>query len=129
QFRVAGGGYNNATSLAVDDEGAGVGHTVTVAERRIQVHRISGLARGHGLTGERCLLYLEILDFDQPQIGRDAVTRSQQYDIAGYQFSGINFTAHAVTQYGRVGREQGANGVEGGLGLALLDKTDDGIDQ
>jgi hypothetical protein len=122
------GGHHQAGGLAVADQRAGIGHAAAVAQRRIGGDRVAVLVHRHRFAGERRFIDAQVLHLQQPQVGRHAVARSQQHQIAGHQVGGIDVLAPAVAQHHRMRRQHRADRVQRRLGLALLDEADDGVD-
>jgi len=83
----------------------------------------------HGLAGERGFIAAQLLDLQQPQVGRHAVARGQQHHIAGHQVCSVDLLALAIAQHHGMRRQHGADGIQRRFGLALLHKADGGIDQ
>jgi hypothetical protein len=65
----------------------------------------------------------------EAQVGGHLVACLQQHDVAGHQLLGGHSAPLPVAQHQRPGREHVADGVQGLLGLALLDEADDGVDE
>ncbi|MPN19788.1 hypothetical protein SDC9_167160 [bioreactor metagenome] len=62
------------------------------------------------------------------QVGGHLVARCQQHHIARHQLLRIQQHAPAAAQHRGLGRQHLADGLQRGFGLALLQKTDDGVD-
>ena len=65
----------------------------------------------------------------QAQVGRHAIAGFQQDDVAGHQAGHVHHLPLAATQHPRGRRQHGLQGGQRLFGLALLDETDQGIDQ
>ena len=128
KFGGVAGRDHDAARLAVGHERARVGHIAAVAERRVGRDRIALLLDRHRLAGERGLLDAQVLDPEQPQIGGHAVAGLDQHHIAGHQLHGIDRKGVTVAQHRSLERQHAADRGQRPLGLAFLDKADDGVD-
>ena len=71
---------------------------------------------------------MQFTDLDQPEIGRNAVARSQNHDITGDQLFGGYGSSQTVPDHHRLLREHVADSIEGLLSLAFLNEADEGVD-
>ncbi len=71
---------------------------------------------------------MEVLRFEQPQVGRHPVAGGQQHHVARYQAFGVQRLALAVAQDQGMQRKHVADGVQRVGRLALLDETDQRVD-
>jgi hypothetical protein len=84
-------------SAAAGHAGIHVGHIMAVAQGRVRVvNGVRVLGGGDALTGQGGLFDLEGGRLDQTPIGRHAVTRLQQHDVARYHLAGIDLADIAV---------------------------------
>lgn len=74
------------------------------------------------------LVDMEVLRFEQPQVGRHPVAGGQQHHVARYQAFGVQRLALAVAQDQGMQRKHVADGVQRVGRLALLDETDQRVD-
>ncbi len=128
QFGIPGGGDHHSARLAAGHQGAGIGHATAVAEQRVDGHRDAALLHRHRLAGQGRLVDMEVLRFEQPQVGRHPVAGGQQHHVARYQAFGVQRLALAVAQDQGMQRKHVADGVQRVGRLALLDETDQRVD-
>jgi hypothetical protein len=70
----------------------------------------------------------QVLHVDETQIRRDLVARFEQHDVARHQLFGRDETGLAVAHGARFRREHVADRIEGLLCLALLEETEQPVD-
>ncbi|MCY1229607.1 hypothetical protein D9M72_419760 [compost metagenome] len=129
EFGLARGRHHQADAAAGTDQGAGVGHAVTVAQAGVGGDGAAGLVGGHGLAGERGFLDAQVAGFHQAQVRRYAVAGFQQHQVARYQVFGRNLAHFSVAFDPAIQGQQLLDGAHGRLRLAFLDETDHGVDQ
>ncbi len=120
--------HHHPHTLAVAHQRAREGHGGAIAERRIGGDRRDRLVDAERLTGERRLLDAQAAHVEQAKVGRDTVAGSKEHDVTRHQRVGGDLLPPPITQHMGVRREHVADGVEGTLGLALLQEADDRID-
>ena len=101
---------------------------MAVADAGILVRRVDPLGRRHRLAGQGGFLDAQVGGFEQAQVGGHTVAAAQADDVAGHKRAGIDLPPLAVTTDMGLDREHLADPLQGLLGLALLEKTDDGVD-
>ena len=75
-------------------------HAVTVAERDLPAgSHVGRLRRGDALTGQRGFFDLERGGDEEPTVGRDAVARFDQHDVARYQLARVDLHRVAVAAH------------------------------
>ncbi len=121
-------GHHHTAALAHGHDRAGVRHAGAVAQRRRLLDRLGTLLHRHRLAGQGRLVDAQVLDPQQPQIGRHPVPGFQEDHVARYEVGGVDLVPLAVAQNRCVAGQHGAHGLEGTLGLALLDEADDRVD-
>ncbi|GLB69574.1 hypothetical protein AHIS1636_40200 [Arthrobacter mangrovi] len=86
------------------------------------------LGRGERLTGQHGLIKLKTVTVEEPEIGRDAFTAFQQYDISRHDVASGHHLLEAVPEgpAGRGGKR--LQGPDIGLRLALLNKSQSCVD-
>jgi hypothetical protein len=67
---------------------------------------------GHRFAGERGLLYMQGIGFDQPRVGRHQITRAQADYIARYQRGSRQFSPRTVAQNGGSQRNPSAQSLD-----------------
>ncbi len=123
------GADGDARPAAGGDEGARERHRVPVAQRRVGRHGGGVLVDRDRFPGQRRLVELQAARADQAQVGRHAVARLQQDDVARHDGLGRNGGAAAVAEHRGTWVDHAADRGQGVLGPALLDEADDGVDQ
>ncbi|MNM73125.1 hypothetical protein D3C81_848430 [compost metagenome] len=129
QFGIGPGAHHHPAGLPVDHQGAGVGHAVAVAERRVEGDRLGGLLHRQRFAGQGGFLDAQFLHRQQAQIRRHPVAGGEQDEVAGHQFAGVDLLALAVADHRGDWRKHPADGLQRRFGLAFLDETDDRVDQ
>ena len=128
-LRVHSGGGDHHAAPAIGNGGAHVGHVPAVPQGHVAGKGIRGLGGGDAFAGEGGLLNLQGGAGQQPPVGGDGVPGLQQDDIAGYQAAALQLRDGAVPQDLAGGGGHGLQGLDGGLGLALLDHAQNGVQQ
>ena len=128
-LRVHAGGGDHHAAPAVGHGGAHIGHVAAVAQGHLAGKGLRGLGGGDAFAGEGGLLNLQGGTGQQPSVGGDRVPGLQQDDIAGYQAAALQLRDGAVPQDLAGGGGHGLQSLDGGLGLALLDHAQDGVQQ
>ena len=86
EFGVHGRGHDHGAPAPVGGGGAGEGHVLAVAHGHVRAgDRVGVFLHGDGLARERGFLDLQVHRFDEPHVGRHAVARLQQHDVAWHQ--------------------------------------------
>ena len=80
-----------------------------------------------GLAGQGRLVHGEIVDLDEPEVGRDAVSRLQQHPVARDHVLGRHGEVAAAPDDPDLGLEQVTEGLGRALGLPLLEGPDDRV--
>ena len=80
-----------------------------------------------GLAGQRALVHRERDGLDQPPVGGHDVPRANEGDVATHEVACEQVTGDAVTTAARPGRGHLAEGLQGALGLRLLERSDQGV--
>ena len=105
-------GRNHGAAAAITGRRPGIGHILAVAQRGFRIGNRPGvLFDRHRLAGQRSFLDLKVDRLDEPHVGRHAVARLQQNDVAGNQMLRRNFKFLAVAQHRRRGRRHFAQGI------------------
>ena len=87
------------------------------------------LVHRDGFAGQRRFVYLELGDFDQPQVGRHLVARLQQHDVTRYQGLCLHLQHLAAAHHRRLRRCQPLQRCQRLVGTPGLNKTDGCIEQ
>ena len=119
---------HHANAAAGADGGAGEEHIGTVAQRQFAFQRVGGFIHHRRLAGENRFFNPQIMALNQAHIGRDAVARAQNHDIARHQVAGGNGFMLAAALHARVAGEHIADALQRFFGVALLDMADQGVD-
>ena len=128
-LRVHAGGGDHHAAPAVGHGGAHIGHVAAVAQGHLAGKGLRGLGGGDAFAGEGGLLNLQGGTGQQPSVGGDRVPGLQQDDIAGYQAAALQLRDGAAPQDLAGGGGHGLQSLDGGLGLALLDHAQNGVQQ
>ena len=129
QFGIHPGGHHHRLAGSRRDAGAHEYHVRAVAERYVAL-----LQRGHplghrrGLTGQSGLDALEGRRVQQPGVGRDQVAGFQHDDVTDDDVCSGNRSDLAVAPYLGLGRGHALERRDRFLGLELLDKADDRVE-
>ena len=123
-FGAAAGGGDHAQAGAAGHQCAAEEHRRAVAQRGIGAYGLGGFVCRHRFAGEHGFFAFEPVRVDEAQIGRHAVARFQQHNIAGHQIGSIQALAAAIAQHRRMRRKHAFDGDHGFFGFTLLDKSD-----
>ncbi|OPY04920.1 MAG: hypothetical protein A4E66_02521 [Syntrophus sp. PtaB.Bin001] len=128
-LRSVTNGHHDTYSLAVGNQGRTIGHVLPVRQDRIVGQGLVILLDGHGLSGERRFVDLQVAGRNQAHIGRDLVPGLQQDDVARHHLGRRNPLLLAGTE-DRSLRDHGpGKGLHRLYGFGLLKETDCGIDE
>ena len=120
-------GDHHSHALAAGDKRAAERHACAIAQRGADIDRPGVLLDRDRFAREDGLLYLETMRPQQAQVGRNLFARLHENDVAGHQVAAVDGVAFPAAQHCRARSEHLPNGLHGLLGLAFLDKADDGI--
>ena len=130
-FGVHAGGGDDGATPAIDHGGAHVAHIFPVAQGHIPLGAdgLGGLIHRDALAGEGGFLDFQGGGLQQPTIGGHGVSGLQQHHISGHQVGAVQHGDLAVPQHLAGGGGHGLQGLNGGLGLALLHHAQNGVQQ
>ena len=84
QFGIRAGCNHDPGTAPGRDECAGECHAFPIPYRGFSAHGGGGLVDWHRLARQRRFLGPQVLDLDEPKVGRNLVTRLKQHDVAGH---------------------------------------------
>ena len=119
---------NHASTSAGGDHSAGEGHTGLVAQGSVCSYRLCRFFNRLGLTRENGLIDFQVVGFLQTKIGGHPVPWLQQHRITRNQVRSVYLMLAIGPRHPGFGGKHVTNGRQGLLGLALLDKTHQGLD-
>ena len=125
--RGAGGDYH-AGCLAVAHQRARPRHVVAVGERGVGGERLGLLFDRQGFAGQRGLGHAQAVDRDEAQVGGHFVARREVHEVARHQLGGVDLVLLSATGDDGVRRQHRADRVERLLRAALLNETDQCVD-
>ena len=111
------------------DAGALEDHRSALGQRGVGLDRLDGLGLRGGLTGQRCLVDLQVGHLDQPEVGGDDVTLLQLHDVSGHQVGGCDLGRGAVPGHHGGGPAQLAQRLHRLQGPVLRHEADHRVDQ
>ena len=128
-FGVHAGCDHHGFDATPGDHGVHEHHADTFGEGCAAIHRPGGLADRMGLAGQRRLGHFGPMRLQHPGIGRHAIARFEQQDIARHELFGRNDAGFAITAYPRAWRQHAAQGGQRVLRTALLEESQGRIEK
>ena len=123
------GGHHHAHAPAIGHDGRAVGHVAPVAQGAVLGQKVLRLLlSGDGLAGDGGLLHLQVGGVYEAQVRRDHIPVAQEHHVAHHQLGGGDHALLPLAQHPGGGGAHPPQGLQGGLGLFLLNNADDGID-
>ena len=126
---VLPGRHHHAARLTKAHHRARIGHAAAIADGGGVGHRLGVLVHRQRFAGQRRFAHAQVLDAQQAQVGRHLGAGFEQHDVARHQVGGVNLMPLATAQHRGMTGQHGPHRLQRLLGLALLHKTDQGIDQ
>ena len=128
QFGVSSGAHNDALGATGDDQGAGVGHALTIADLSFFVHGVLDFIDRDGFARQRSFLDAEVFYLTETDVGGNLVARLQQDHVSGNQFFGRDHARFPVAHGHGLGRKHVADRIQRLLRFTFLDKAEQSID-
>ena len=105
EFGILAGCGHHANAAAGADGRAGEEHIGTVAQRQFAFQRVGGFIHHRRLAGQNGFFNPQIMALNQAHIGRHAVARAQNYNIARHQVAGRDGFVFTAALHARVAGE------------------------
>ena len=127
-FTAWPGRHHQGVRLAVAHHRTRIRHASAIANGGAVRHRLGRFLDRHRFTGQRGFVDAQVFDLQQAQVSRHLDARLKPHQVTRHQLVGINFMLLAVAQHGGTAGQHGAHRVKRLFCLALLDETDQGVD-
>ena len=125
-LRLRAGRGDDELGAPAREQRVHVGHVEPVAERRIRRRQGSGLLADRlGFAGQCRFVDLEPCGENKPPVGRHAVARLQQHDVARHQVVGSDLVLLALAPHAGLDGQHRLQGGQAPLGAVLLVEADD----
>ena len=127
QFGISASRHHQAFTAAGTDRGPRKQQVRAIAERKIAAQRLGVFFHDRRLAGKNRLFHPQIVGFNNPQVGRDSVARTDHHNITRHQRGGRHRFMVPLADHHRFAGKHIANALQRFFRVTFLDMANQGI--